>query len=84
MAKIEKFEDIKAWQIARQINKKVYQATNTGQFAKDFSLKDQIRRASISVSLNIAAGFVRASHKEFNNFCLSPEALQPKCRRHRI
>ncbi len=52
--KIEKFEDIQAWQKARELVKSVYRITSRGGFAKDYSLKDQIRRASVSIMSNIA------------------------------
>jgi four helix bundle protein len=54
MAKIEKFEEIQAWQKARQFVKRIYQVTSEGDFAQDHSLKDQIRRASVSIISNIA------------------------------
>ncbi len=68
MGKIEKFEDIKAWQKARELNKKIYNITKDSHFSKDFSLKDQIRRASVSIIANIAEGYGRKSKKEFANF----------------
>ena len=68
MARIERFEDIKAWQNARKLNKEIYAVTSQGDFAKDFALKDQLRRASISIMLNIAEGFARHTHKEFIQF----------------
>jgi four helix bundle protein len=68
MAKIERFEDLKCWQEARELVKTVYMATGEDPFAKDFSMKDQIRRASISVMNNIAEGFGRFSDKEFIRF----------------
>ena len=68
MAKIERFEDIQAWQKARVLNRKIYEVTGEGGFSKDFSLKDQIRRAAISIMLNIAEGFARRSNKEFRQF----------------
>ncbi len=68
MGKIKRFEDIEAWQKARELNKDVYVITNNTAFAKDFSLRDQVRRASISVMANIAEGFGRRSNKEFSNF----------------
>jgi len=49
MTKIEKFEEIQAWQKARELVKSIYGITNEVNFAKDYSLKDQIRRASISI-----------------------------------
>jgi len=48
MAKIEKFEDIEAWQRARQLAKAVYAITSEGKFARDFGLRDQIQRAVVS------------------------------------
>jgi four helix bundle protein len=68
MGKIKRFEDIQAWQKARELNKDVYDITNNSHFSKDFSLRDQIRRASISIMANIAEGFGRRSSKEFANF----------------
>ncbi len=68
MAKIERFEDIQAWQRARGLTRQIYDVTNKGAFAKDFALRDQIRRASMSVRLNIAEGFARNSNKEFRQF----------------
>lgn len=68
MAKIERFEDIQAWQRARELNKDIYHITKDANFSKDFSLRDQIRRASVSVMANIAEGFGRRSNKEFANF----------------
>lgn len=66
--KIERFEDIQAWQKARELVKSIYQVTNEGDFARDYSLKDQIRRASISVMSNIAEGYARQTDKEFTQF----------------
>ena len=68
MAKINRFEDLICWQKARIIMKEIYSITKKGEFAKDYSLKDQIRRAGISVMLNIAEGFGRKAHKEFKQF----------------
>jgi four helix bundle protein len=68
MATIERFEDIQAWQMARQSTRMIYEATSTGTFSRDFALKDQIRRAAISIMSNIAEGFDRDGSKEFLNF----------------
>jgi four helix bundle protein len=65
MARIERFEDIIAWQKARELNKLIYSVTQQGQFAKDFDLTRQIRRCSISILSNIAEGFERSSVKQF-------------------
>jgi four helix bundle protein len=63
--RIERFEDLKAWQRAREMTRLVYQLSAKGSFGADFALRDQIRRASISVMSNIAEGFDRAGRKEF-------------------
>ncbi len=68
MSKIERFEDLICWQKARIIVNDIYDITSQNMFSKDFSLKDQIRRAANSVMLNIAEGFCRRSHKEFKQF----------------
>ena len=68
MASIHRFEDIEAWQEARQLTKAVYHASRKGQFAKDWGLGDQIQRASVSVMTNIAEGFDSGSNMEFSRF----------------
>ncbi len=68
MARIEKFEDIEAWQKARELTREIYRVTNRGDFAKDFGLRDQIRRASVSIMSNIAEGFGRGGNREFVQF----------------
>jgi len=68
MASIGKFEDIEAWQKARELTREIYRITNRGAFAKDFGLRDQIRRASVSIMSNIAEGFGRGGNKEFVQF----------------
>ena len=66
--KIEKFEDIESWKKARELTRQIYKITATGSFARDFSLRNQIRRASVSIMSNIAEGFERGGNKEFLNF----------------
>lgn len=68
MASIEKFEDIEAWQKARELTREIYRVTNRGAFTKDFGLRDQIRRASASIMSNIAEGFGRGGNREFIQF----------------
>lgn len=68
MSKIRRFEDIKAWQKARELVKEVYRVCRVESFKRDYSLIDQIRRASISIMANIAEGFARRTSKEFINF----------------
>lgn len=59
MSKIERFEDIVAWQKARLLTRDIYFVTRQGAFAKDFGLSNQIQRASVSIMSNIAEGFER-------------------------
>lgn len=68
MAMIQRFEDIQAWQEARKLVKMVYSLTNKESFSKDFGMRDQIRRASVSVMANIAEGFDCESKVEFARF----------------
>ena len=65
---IKCFEDLIAWQKARELTKAIYKITSTGIFSKDFGLKDQIQRASVSVMSNVAEGFERNSRNEFHQF----------------
>jgi four helix bundle protein len=66
--KIEKFEDLIAWQRARQLTRKIYEITGQVAFAKDFGLRDQIRCASVSIMSNLAEGFERGGRSEFHQF----------------
>jgi four helix bundle protein len=68
MNKIERFEDIIAWQKARELTRQVYGCSKAGEFAQDFGLRDQIQRASVSTMANIAEGFERGGDKEFVQF----------------
>jgi four helix bundle protein len=68
MATFKKFEDISAWQKSRELTREIYCVTGQGSFAKDFGLKDQIRRASVSIMSNIAEGFERSGTGEFTQF----------------
>jgi four helix bundle protein len=62
---VRRFEDIQAWQEARILTKQVYAMTREGALSKDFGLRDQLQRASVSVMANIAEGFDCDSHAEF-------------------
>jgi len=63
--KIEKFEDIIAWQKAKQITVTIFKIF---ELSRNYSFKDQIQRASVSIMNNIAEGFERRGDKEFKNF----------------
>ena len=66
--KIERFEDFIAWQKARGLTREIYKVTNLPAFSRDFGLKDQIRRAAVSIMSNIAEGFERGRASEFHQF----------------
>jgi four helix bundle protein len=68
MATIERYEDIQGWQKARELTNFIYTVTKQKAFAHDFALKDQIRKAAISVMSNIAEGFERGGRAEFIQF----------------
>ncbi|MDI6744995.1 MAG: four helix bundle protein [Thermodesulfovibrionales bacterium] len=79
MNKITKLEDIEAWQDARIMAKTVYGITEPW---KDFSLKDQMRRAAISVMSNIAEGYARGGNKEFVHFMFISKASASELQSH--
>jgi len=66
--KIEAFEDLIAWQKARELTRKIYRVTRQGAFAKDYGLSGQIQGASVSIMSNIAEGFERGNPREFHQF----------------
>jgi len=68
MAKIKKFEDIESWKRARKLTNDIYAVSGQNKFLRDFGLKDQIRRAAVSILSNIAEGFERGGDKEFLQF----------------
>ena len=65
MPTITRFEEIEAWQTARELTRLIYEYTEDGKFARDFGLKDQIRRASVSIMSNIAEGFESQTQAQF-------------------
>ncbi len=62
------FEGLIAWQKARELAKNIYKVTSSGEFTRDFGLKDQIRRAAVSIMSNIAEGYERGGRPEFHQF----------------
>ncbi len=82
MATIDRFEDLIAWQKSRVLNKEIYKATLGKKFATDFTLRDQITRASISVMANIAEGFERNGNKEFSQFLSVSKSSAGEVRSH--
>jgi len=65
MPTITRFEEIEAWKTSRELTRMIYAFTEKGQFAKDFGLKNQIQRASVSVMSNIAEGFESRTQAQF-------------------
>ncbi len=74
MAKIERFEDLIAWQKARALTYSIYEATQQGVFAKDYRLCGQIQGAAVSIMSNIAEGFERGRRGEFHQFLSTAKA----------
>jgi four helix bundle protein len=70
MAKIERFEDLDLWKDAVKTGVLIYKITEEGKMARDFSARDQLRRAAISVSNNIAEGFEYNNNKAFVRFLM--------------
>lgn len=68
MGNLKSVEEITAWQKARLLNKRIYLVTGNDLFKRDFDLARQIRRASISISSNIAENFERNTDKDFTHF----------------
>lgn len=66
--KVESFEDLRVWQKGIELVKQIYILTKEGELSRDFGLRDQLRRASVSISTNIAEGFERSTRKEYLNF----------------
>ncbi|MBT3256426.1 MAG: four helix bundle protein [Deltaproteobacteria bacterium] len=68
MGTFKAFEEIEAWKKARELTRQIYDVSNLRPFSKDFGLRDQIRRAAVSIMSNIAEGFERGGTKEFSQF----------------
>jgi four helix bundle protein len=62
---VKNFEDLEIWEDARALSRGIYQLTRDPKFSKDFGLRDQIRRAAVSIMSNIAEGFERGGNQEF-------------------
>ena len=68
MARIQNFEDLEVWKLARKLTVQVYALSRNGTFAKDYGFCNQIRRAAVSIVSNIAEGFERRSNSQFIQF----------------
>ena len=76
------FEDLKVWQVARELVRSVYQLTSSQKFHKDAALRDQLRRAAVSSMANIADGFERGSRREFGRFLYMARGSAGEVRSH--
>lgn len=80
MATFKEFEEIECWKKARELTRDVYRASNKAPFSRDFGLRDQIRRASVSVMSNIAEGHDRSGTGEFVQFLATAKASAAEVR----
>ncbi|HEY7553546.1 MAG TPA: four helix bundle protein [Candidatus Binatia bacterium] len=79
---VENFEDLEIWKDARALTRAIYQLTRDPKFSKDFGLRDQIRRAAVSIMSNIAEGFEREGNQEFIQFLYIAKASCGEVRSH--
>jgi four helix bundle protein len=82
MGKVERFEDLIAWQKARELARAIYKGTRQGAFAQDHGLSGQIQRAAVSIMSNIAEGFERNRRTEFHQFLSIAKASCAEVRSH--
>ncbi len=82
MARVDRFEDLIAWQKARRLTQEVFRLSGEPAFASDRALRDQIRRASVSIMSNIAEGFERARRREFHQYLSTAKASCAEVRSH--
>jgi four helix bundle protein len=74
VARIERFEDLVAWQKARVLTRLIYEVTRKETFSRDFGLSGQIQRAAVSMMSNVAEGFERGGRGEFHQFLSTAKA----------
>ncbi len=77
-----RFEEITAWQTAREVANRIYDASEKAPFSRDFGLRDQTRRAAISMMSNIAEGFSRKSEREFTQYLFIAKASAAELQSH--
>lgn len=68
MSTAKRFEDLDVWQKARDLTNSIYKLSSTGNFSRDFGLRDQMRRAAVSIMSNIAEGFESQTQVMFIQF----------------
>ena len=79
MATFRQFEDILAWQKARELVARIYQVSLAGDFSRDFAMRDQMRRASLSIPSNIAEGFERGGARNSSSSSVMPKVPAENC-----
>ena len=82
MAAITRFEDIEAWQKARELTSAIYAISSRGPFGRDFGLRDQIQRAAVSVMANITEGFERGGDVEFRRYLIMAKGSAGEVKNH--
>ena len=82
MGRAHGFEDLKVWQLARELVRSMYKMTSNQRFHKDIALRDQLRRAAVSSMANIAEGFERGSRREFIRFLYMARGSSGEVRSH--
>ncbi len=82
MTTFKRFEEIEAWQEARKLVKQLYSLSKTEKFSRDFGLRDQVRRASVSIMANIAEGHERGGSGEFIQFLSIAKASAAEVKSH--
>lgn len=80
--KAERFEDLIVWQKARKLTAQVYETTAIGEFARDYGLRDQMRRSAVSIMANVSEGFERFRPNEFHQFLSVAKASCGELRSH--
>jgi four helix bundle protein len=82
VSKAHAFEDLKTWQLARDLVRDVYLVTSTPAFSRDAALRDQLRRAAVSSMSNVAEGFERGTKREFIRFLYMARGSAGEVRSH--
>jgi len=78
VTRVERFEDVVAWQLARVLTRDIYVLTRSHDFGRDWSLASQMQRAAVSVMANIAEGFDREGSVEFHRFAAAADHVGRK------
>ncbi len=80
MATVRRFEELEAWRRSRELAREIYSVSKKGPFARDFGLRDQVRRAAVSIMSNLAEGFERGGDREFIHFAAQAKGSSAEVR----